>query len=71
MASLDDIVSAAKNAVVAINNLATTLKSTLAGAQSTAPTATGGAKTLPANPAGFLTISLPDGTPARVPYYNP
>ena len=36
----------------------------------TGTTATGGAATLPANPVGFLTVTLPNGTSARIPYYS-
>lgn len=36
----------------------------------TAPTATAGAATLPPNPVGFVVVTLPDGTLAKVPYYN-
>ena len=35
----------------------------------TATSATAGAQTLPANPAGFLTITI-GGTQYKVPYYN-
>ncbi len=34
-------------------------------------TASAGADTLPANPAKFLTVTLPDGTTGKVPIYNP
>jgi hypothetical protein len=37
----------------------------------TSTTATAGAQTLPANPAGFLAVTLPDGTAVKIPYYNP
>jgi hypothetical protein len=35
-----------------------------------APTATAGAATLPANPAGFIEITV-NGESKKVPYYNP
>lgn len=35
----------------------------------TATTATGGAATLPGNPVGFLVVTLPNGTSAKIPYY--
>ena len=41
----------------------------IGGATST--TATAGAQTLPANPAGFMAVTLPDGTAVKIPYYNP
>jgi hypothetical protein len=37
----------------------------------TSATATAGAQTLPASPAGFLAVTLPDGTAVKIPYYNP
>lgn len=36
---------------------------------SSAPTATAGSGTLPANPVGFINISV-NGQPFKVPYYN-
>lgn len=35
----------------------------------TSATATAGAATLPANPLGFIIVSLPNGTTVKVPYY--
>lgn len=34
-----------------------------------APTATAGSGTLPANPVGFINVTV-DGKPYKVPYYN-
>ena len=75
----DAITVAAQNIAVAINSLNTatqalnaTLKSVLPAVQSTSTSATAGtAGPLPAEPAGYLNITLPDGKAARVPYYNP
>lgn len=36
----------------------------------TSGSAAGGAATLPANPVGFIVVTLPDGTSAKVPYYT-
>lgn len=36
----------------------------------TVSTATGGAATLPANPVGFVTATLPNGTVIKIPYYS-
>ena len=36
----------------------------------TSASATGGAATLPANPVGFVTLTLPNGTAVKVPYYT-
>lgn len=45
------------------------IKSVFPQQTGTATTATGGAATLPANPVGFIVVTLPDGTIAKVPYY--
>jgi hypothetical protein len=37
---------------------------------SSATTATAGAATLPANPVGFINVTV-NGKPFKVPYYNP
>ena len=37
---------------------------------SSSSTATTGAATLPANPVGFINVTV-DGKPYKVPYYNP
>jgi hypothetical protein len=37
---------------------------------SSATTATAGAATLPANPVGFINVTV-NGQPFKVPYYNP
>ena len=36
----------------------------------TGTTATGGAATLPANPVGFVTATLPSGQVIKIPYYS-
>ena len=36
----------------------------------TGTTATGGAATLPANPVGFVSATLPNGTVIKIPYYS-
>jgi len=36
----------------------------------TSTSATGGAATLPANPVGFITATLPNGTAVKIPYYS-
>lgn len=60
----------AKNIVTAINGLQQTMANTFPQQGGTSGSATGGAATLPGNPVGFLTITLPDGTSAKVPYYS-
>ncbi len=70
MASLDDLVSNIKNGVIAIGNLTTAIKAVFPQLTTTATSATAGAQTLPSNPAGFLNVTLPNGTPCKIPYYN-
>lgn len=36
----------------------------------TSSSATAGAATLPANPVGFVTATLPNGTAVKIPYYS-
>ena len=36
----------------------------------TSTSATGGSRTLPSQPAGFIITTLPNGTTVKVPYYN-
>lgn len=70
--SVDPLTTATQNLVIAFNNMNTTLKQVLPVVQSTSGSATAGpTATLPAKPVGFLNITLPDGTPAKVPYYAP
>jgi hypothetical protein len=70
MASLDDVVSTLKNLTQSVSAIYTQLLKSFPQATGTATTATGGAATLPANPVGFITIQLPGGAAAKVPYYN-
>lgn len=75
--SNDAIITATQNIVIAVNTLnttANTLNTTMQNVfpyiTTTSSTATAGAATLPANPAGFINITLPNGTAVKVPYYN-
>lgn len=70
MASLDDVVTTGRNILNALNQLQQTMANTFPQQGGTSTTATGGAATLPANPVGFITITLPNGTAAKVPYYS-
>lgn len=45
------------------------IKSVFPQQTGTSATATAGAATLPANPLGFIVVSLPNGTSVKVPYY--
>jgi hypothetical protein len=59
------------NGVRVLSNIAATLAKSFPQVTGTTGSATAGAATLPANPVGFITITLPDGTTALVPYYSP
>lgn len=69
MASLDDINSTQQQGVKYIGLLIQAIKAVFPQMGATSSSATGGAATLPANPVGFIAITLPDGTLAKVPYY--
>lgn len=56
--------------VQATNKGNTILSSTFPQQGGTASSATGGSATLPANPVGFLVVTLPNGTSAKIPYYS-
>jgi hypothetical protein len=64
------IISVLQNGVRTMGELITTLKTVFPAASGTATTATGGSATLPSNPIGFIVVTLPDGTSAKVPYYG-
>ena len=63
-------ISVLQNGVKALNNVAVTIGKVFPAASGTATSATAGSATLPANPAGFIVVTLPSGTSAKVPYYN-
>ena len=60
----------ANNIVAAINAEAAIIKSVFPQQTGTATSATAGSATLPANPVGFIVVSLPGGTSVKVPYYG-
>lgn len=64
------LITAANNLVIAIGELTRVMKSAFPTASGTTGAATGGGATLPANPVGFITVTLPNGSSALVPYYN-
>jgi hypothetical protein len=68
--NLQDLLTRLSNVAQAINNLQQTVAKVFPIGTTVTTTATGGAATLPANPAKFLTITLPDGTTGKVPVYN-
>jgi hypothetical protein len=64
------ILSQLSYGVRAINSLATVIGKVFPAAGGTSTTATAGSATLPANPVGFIDVTLPDGTAAKVPFYG-
>ena len=65
-----NMITAAQNAVIQLGNIYKALLAVFPAVSGTSSTATGGAATLPANPVGYLTVTLPSGATAKVPYYN-
>lgn len=57
--------------VRALNDIVSAIKSVFPIAGGTTTAATAGAATLPANPVGFIEVTLPSGAVALVPYYGP
>lgn len=71
MTSLDGIINVMKAAIAAISSLNTTLQTKFPSATGTSSSATGGAATLPANPVGYITTTLPNTTTTvKIPYYT-
>ena len=68
---ISQIVTVNQQGVIALNAILTALKAIFPQGTGTSATATGGAATLPSNPVGFINVTLPNGTAARVPYYSP
>ncbi|MGN6102995.1 MAG: hypothetical protein ACTHOR_17795 [Devosia sp.] len=56
--------------VRALNEIVQAIKNVLPSWGSTASTASGGAATLPANPVGFVEVTI-NGATKLVPYYDP
>ena len=65
-----EIVAELKTANKNMSLLITAVQQLFTGG-ATSTTATAGVRTLPANPAGFFSVSGPGGTTVKVPYYNP
>jgi hypothetical protein len=53
-----------------LGQIAAALQHSFPQATGTSGSATGGAATLPANPVGFIVLTLPSGASAKVPYYT-
>lgn len=62
--------SVLSNAVRYLGLMVQALQTSFPQVTGTSSSATAGAATLPANPVGFITITLPGGTSAKVPYYT-
>lgn len=57
--------------VQALNALVLAVKAIFPQGTGTSTSATGGASiTLPSHPVGYLSVTLPDGTPVKIPYYD-
>jgi hypothetical protein len=69
-ADLDTLNSTQAQGVQYLGLLYQALKNAFGFIGGTSATATGGAATLPANPIGFVTLTLPNGTSVKVPYYS-
>lgn len=71
MGTIDDVVSNMKNGVTNLAQLISAIKNVFPQMTGTATTATtGSAGSLPAQPAGYLISTLPNGTTVKFPYYN-
>ena len=68
--SLDTIQTILQNIVKAISSLNQTINNIFPSATGTATSATAGSATLPAQPAGVVTVVV-NGATVKVPYYLP
>jgi hypothetical protein len=72
MAAIDDLVTYIKSGVQNLGVIAKTMSSAFPQQTGTTTSATGGsASTLPSTPAGYINVTLQNGTAVKVPYYNP
>ena len=67
---LQTLIGVLQNVVIGIGNLVRAVSTVFPQGKGTASSANGGSATLPAQPVGFLIITLPDGTTGKVPYYS-
>ena len=70
MFDVQALVTTIQNGVQAINRLTTVVTSVFPQQNGLATSATAGAQTLPANPVGFIIVTLPNGTTGKIPYYS-
>ena len=68
--NMQDLVSTQKSGVSYLGQLLVAFKAAFIQFGGTGTTATGGAATLPANPVGFVTATLPNGSVIKIPYYS-
>jgi hypothetical protein len=68
--SMQDLVTTQKSGVTYLGQIIGVLKAAFIQFGGTGTTAAGGAATLPANPVGFVTATLPNGTVVKIPYYS-
>ena len=64
------LVTVNQNGVIALGMIVQAIKAVFATITGTSTTATAGSATLPGAPAGFISITLPNGDTGKVPYYN-
>ena len=71
MDPLQNILTTLQNLVIATNAQTEVIQSVFPQGTGTTTSATAGAASaLPATPAGYLTVVLADGTPAKIAFYN-
>ena len=64
------LASAQHNANKLLSSILVAMKSLGIQIGALSTTATTGSATLPGNPQGFVTLTFPDGSSGKVPYYN-
>lgn len=67
---LTDLNTTQKSGVQYLGQILLALRNIFPQTSGTSTTATGGAATLPANPVGFITVKMPDGTTKKIAYYG-
>lgn len=69
---LIELITAVKNLVISANTINQTIAKVFPQTLGTTTSATAGTHTLPANPAGFISVVNPvTGATVQVPFYNP
>lgn len=68
--NLQDLVSKQQQLVIYAGQLVQAFKNTFLQFGGTTTSATGGSATLPSNPVGFVSATLPNGTQVKIPYYG-